>query len=172
MVATEARNLMQEDNIKQTPQNLNNTPSQPAPVTPQPAPSTAQQTNATTPLEDPGKTTGVIALILAFFMPLLALIIGIIARSTSKKAGFKNTPAFVAIILSSVFMALAVIGLLLVIVFGATAISQLKEKCKDLGPGVHYEGNTVITCNADGSVSSSSSSTINYDTAPKGQNGN
>ena len=57
----------------------------------------------------PGKTMGIVALILAFFVQLVALILGIIALVQSKRAGYKNTPAVWAIIVSSVLMVVGII---------------------------------------------------------------
>lgn len=55
----------------------------------------------------PGKTLGIVALILAFFVQIVGLILGIVALVQSRRAGVKNTPAVWAIVLSSVFMVIA-----------------------------------------------------------------
>ena len=72
---------------------------------------------AAAPADYPGKTLGIVAVILAFVFTLLGLILGIVANNQSKAAGFKNTPAKVAIILSIVFM---VLGVLIGIIAAAT----------------------------------------------------
>jgi hypothetical protein len=41
----------------------------------------------------PGKTLGIVGLVLAFVMPLLGLILSIVAKVQSRGAGAKNTPA-------------------------------------------------------------------------------
>jgi hypothetical protein len=64
----------------------------------------------------PGKTLGIVALIVTFFFSVVGLILGIVARNQSKAAGVPNTPAKVAIILGIVFTAL---GILWFIVVGA-----------------------------------------------------
>jgi hypothetical protein len=109
----------------------------------QPQP-TMQQPMAASPMGvDPGKGMGVASLILAFFIPLVGLILGIIAKGKSKKAGFKNSLALAGIIIS-------IVGMVVQLIFGAlflVGILATVQKCKDLGPGTHYENGTTITCN-------------------------
>ncbi len=77
------------------------------------------------PAEDPGKTLGIVALVAVFFISLLGLILGYVARSQSTKAGFQNTPAKVAIILGWIFIALSILGTILwVAVLLPAALSQ------------------------------------------------
>ncbi len=90
-------------------------PSSPAPVAPSG--------------EDPGKTLGIVGLILAFFVPLVGLILSIIANSKSKAAGFKNSVAFIGIILNAVFIVLSiVIGVILLIGSAALIQNEVKEQ--------------------------------------------
>ena len=72
--------------------------------------------------ENPGKTLGVIGLVLAIFLPLIGLVVSIIAKSKSKKAGFKNGPALAGIIISIVLMLLSIAAVTLVIVTAANVI--------------------------------------------------
>jgi len=97
---------------------------------------------AAEPASVPGKTLGIVALILSFFFQLIALILGIVALSQSRKAGVKNTPALVAIILSIVF------GIIWIVVVGGLVAggAALLSQCADLGPGVHQVGGVTITC--------------------------
>ena len=62
-----------------------------------------------TPDTYPGKTLGIVGLVLAFVFTLAGLIVSIIAFNQSKAVGIKNTPAKVGIILSIVFMVLGII---------------------------------------------------------------
>lgn len=97
---------------------------------------------------DPGKTMGIIALVAVFFISILGLILGYVARSQSKKAGFKNTPAKVAIILGWIFLVLTIIGTILAIVFFfAAAGAAYQQMCDGMAPGV-YETTTgvEVTC--------------------------
>ena len=73
------------------------------------------QTVAPPPGADyPGKTLGIVGLILAFVMQLAGLICCIIALNQSKRAGFKNTPAFIGLILNIVFIVLSIVAVVMV----------------------------------------------------------
>jgi hypothetical protein len=62
--------------------------------------------------EYPGRTMGVVALVLAFFHQIPALILGIIAWVWSQKAGYSNTPAKVAVAVSAALMVLGLIAII------------------------------------------------------------
>jgi hypothetical protein len=101
-----------------------------------------QQPYGAPPAEDPGKTLGIVGLVLSFFTALIGLIISIVAYRQSKKAGFRNTPALVGIIVGSVA---TVVGLIV----GAVAVIGLValfSQCAQLGPGVHEVNGVPITC--------------------------
>lgn len=66
----------------------------------------------------PGRTLGIVGLIVSFFASLVGLIISIVALKQSKDAGYKNTPALAGIIVGSVTLVLAVI-------FFATSLAAL-----------------------------------------------
>ncbi len=92
----------------------------------------------------PGKTLGIVALILAFFVQIVGLILGIVALVQSRRAGVKNTPAVWAIVLSAVFM---VIGIIIVVVLVTATAGALASACAELGPGIHeLADGTTITC--------------------------
>jgi hypothetical protein len=94
------------------------------------------------PVAVPGKTLGIVALILAFLASPIGFILGLVAKSQSKKAGASNTPATVAIVLG-------LIGTIFYAILIAAAIagaSALLGQCADLGPGVHENGGVTITC--------------------------
>lgn len=59
--------------------------------------------------QDPGRTLGIVGLVLAFFCNLVGLVISIIAYNRSKAAGFNNGIAKAGIIVGAVLTA---IGLL------------------------------------------------------------
>ena len=92
--------------------------------------------------EDPGRTLGIVGLVLAFITSLPGLIVSIIAFRKSKKAGFSNTIAKVGIIIGSIFTALA----LVITAVSIVGVIALAKKCADLGPGVHQSGTTTVTC--------------------------
>jgi hypothetical protein len=105
-------------------------------------PAPAAPSYAATPATVPGKTLGIVALILSFFFQLIALILGIVALSQSRKAGAKNTPALVAIILSIVF------GIIWILIVGGLIAggAALLAQCQELGSGVHEINGVTYTC--------------------------
>jgi|GEM_PF-446592 len=128
-------------------------PSAPTPpdATPAPVPTPAEPTGTAYAQPDapmpgaavPGRTLGIVALILAFFFQLLGLILGIVALVQSRKAGVKNAPAVWAIALSIVF---GVIGTIILIVVIAQTASFLAQ-CQGLDPGVYdLDNGGTITC--------------------------
>ncbi|MFM9877020.1 MAG: DUF4190 domain-containing protein [Rhodoglobus sp.] len=106
----------------------------PAPVPPTPAP---------TPASSDGKTLGIIALIVAFFFSLIGIILGFVARGQSKRAGVKNTPATVAIVLGFIFL----IGTIIVIAVAVAGGAALLNACAGLEPGTYtLDNGTTLTC--------------------------
>jgi hypothetical protein len=100
---------------------------------------------APVPVSD-GKTLGIVGVVLAFLLPLVGLIVSIVARGQSKRAGVTNGAATAGIIISIIIM---VIGVILAIVFavaGASLFGGLAQICADLGPGVHEVGGVTYTC--------------------------
>lgn len=101
-----------------------------------------QQPYGAGPAEDPGRTLGIIGLVLSFFTAVIGLIISIVALRKSKKAGFKNTPALIGIIVGILSTVVAlIIGIVSVI-----AVTAVLSQCAELGPGVHEVNGTTITC--------------------------
>jgi len=98
---------------------------------------------AVTPDSNAGKTLGVVGLILSFFSGPIGLIVSAVARSQSKKAGLKNTPATVGIVIGL----LSTIGIVIAIIGGVVAAGAVAGQCAELGSGTHEisEG-VVITC--------------------------
>ncbi len=113
-----------------------------------PAPPPAQQPGnypagtTTAQGEIPGKTLGIVGLILSFFTALIGMIVSIIALRQSKRAGYKNTPAVIGIIIG----ALATLAGIIAIIVAIIAVSSLAAKCADLGPGVHRVNGVTYTC--------------------------
>lgn len=104
----------------------------PTPVTPPPAPAAA-----VAPTTFPGKTLGIVGLILAFVAAPLGLILSIVAKVQSK--GFKNTPATIGIVLGILFT----VGYILLF---ATLFATLFSACAGLGPGEHVVNGVTYTC--------------------------
>ena len=88
-------------------------------TTPSPAPvPSSAPAQAPAGTDFPGKTLGIVGLVLAIFFNLIGLIISAVALSQSKKAGYKNTPALVGIIIGAV---LIVLGIIISIAVGVAA---------------------------------------------------
>ena len=64
----------------------------------------------------PGKTLGLVGLIVAIFFNLIGLIISVVALNQSKAAGYKNPLAKAGIIVGAVLLALTVIFTIITIV--------------------------------------------------------
>lgn len=131
--------------MTQTPSPYDQTPGQgPGPSEPPPGSGAAPSgTYYQQPAgEDPGKTLGIVGLILSFFTAIIGLIVSAVALNKSKKAGFKNTPALVGIIIG----ALGTIGAIIAIIFAVTVVGAVASKCAELGPGVHTEGGVTYRC--------------------------
>ncbi len=110
-------------------------PPGPAPYVPPSAPSG----------DYPGKTMGLIALILAIFFNIVGGIVGIVALRTSKKAGAKNPLAVAAIIVGfALFVILSIIGIVVGIAFVALT-TELAQQCTGLsGQEIIIEGTTLV----------------------------
>jgi heme/copper-type cytochrome/quinol oxidase subunit 1 len=59
--------------------------------------------------EDPGRTMGIVGLILAIFCSLIGLVVSIIAYNRSKNAGYKNNIALAGIIVGAVLLVVSLI---------------------------------------------------------------
>jgi hypothetical protein len=104
------------------------------PVVPQPAPVVVTGV--------PGKGLGIAGLIIDFFIPILGLILSIVARSQSKRAGFKNTPATVGIVLGILFT----VGAIIAIAVSVAALGGIAAQCANLGAGTHVVNGVTYTC--------------------------
>jgi len=61
------------------------------------------------PAQDPGRTLGIVGLILAFFCSLIGLILSIVAYRQSAQAGYKNNIAMAGIIVGAIFLVLGIV---------------------------------------------------------------
>lgn len=109
------------------------TPAQPLPAEDHQA--TLVDTSLSGKTEYPGQTLGLVALVLAFFTQIPALILGIIAWVWSNRAGVSNVPAKVAVAVSATLM---VIGALIVVGWIVLVASTLGElgNLGGFGPGM------------------------------------
>ena len=122
------------------------TPSpEPAPV-PAPAPTPGARVAPPPGVDYPGKTLGIVGLVLVFLTVVVGLILSIIANSQSKAAGYTNTPAKIGIILGIIFLVLGLIGLIIGIIVSVSIGASLLEACQGLGEGVHEVDGVTYTC--------------------------
>ena len=98
---------------------------------------------APAPAKQPGKTIGIVGFILAFFMPLIGVILGIIGLVQSRKAGAKNGLALAAIIVGAVLLILEVILLLTVFSFLWSTGMGAAEACMNGAQSVTIAGQEV-----------------------------
>ncbi|HEY5788419.1 MAG TPA: hypothetical protein VIT65_26975, partial [Microlunatus sp.] len=89
---------------------------------------------------------GIIGLVLSFFTAIIGLIISIVALRKSKKAGFKNTPALIGIIVGIVSTIVAIIIAIVAIVAIVGAAAWTASQCAQLGPGIHNVNGVTVTC--------------------------
>ncbi|WP_344812418.1 DUF4190 domain-containing protein [Microlunatus aurantiacus] len=101
-----------------------------------------QQPYGGPPAEDPGRTLGIIGLVLSFFTAIIGLVVSIVALRKSKKAGFTNTPALIGVIVGIVT---TVAGLVIAAV-SIVALTAVLSQCAQLGPGVHDVNGVTVTC--------------------------
>jgi hypothetical protein len=92
-----------------------------APQAPQSAPPVQ---NYGAPIEDPGKTLGIVGFVLAFFVSIAGIVVSAIARKKSREAGFDNQLAKWGLILSIIFTVLSVIGGILYFVLIAALVAS------------------------------------------------
>ncbi|MFD6054589.1 DUF4190 domain-containing protein [Agromyces sp. NPDC060279] len=81
-------------------------------------------TPAQPPADYPGKTLGIVGLVLAIITPLIGLIISAVAQSQSKKAGYPNGLAKAGVIVGSILTALGVIFFIIYIVIIVAAVNS------------------------------------------------
>jgi Ca2+/H+ antiporter len=109
----------------------------------QPVMSMPAQPMPGTAVENPGKNMGVAGLVLAFFMPIIGLIVSIIGLKKSKAANQSNGLALAGIIVSIINTILIVIGIIALTLATVAAV----EKCQELGSGTHVVDGVTYTCN-------------------------
>lgn len=105
----------------------------PAPASPAPA--------------NPGKTLGVIALVLSILpFQLIGVIMGFVALNQSKKAGQKNGFAVAAIIIGIIGLVIGLIVAISIAAGGAALFGGLGQVCAELGSGVWEVDGITYTC--------------------------
>lgn len=112
------------------------------------------QQNGQPPTENPGKTLGIVGLVLGivgffilFLAPIAGLVVSIIGRNKSKRAGHKNGLAVAGIIVSIVALLANIIAVIVFVSFAATfggAAVDLVEQCEANPTGtVEFQGQQI-----------------------------
>ena len=91
---------------------------------------------------NPGRTLGIVGFILAFFVSPAGIIVSAIGLSKSRKSGNKNGLALAGLILSIVFLIIAIV--VTAVLVGAAV--ELLNQCTGLGGGVQQINGVTITC--------------------------
>lgn len=79
------------------------------------------------PTADPGKGLGIAGIVLAFFAPLIGLILSIVSKSRSKRAGQPGGLGLTGIILNSIMM---VIGTVVAIMISVVVFNSLERNAQ------------------------------------------
>ena len=79
------------------------------------------------PTADPGKDLGIAGIVLAFFAPLIGLILSIVSKSRSKRAGQPGGLGLTGIILNSIMM---VIGTVVAIMISIVVFNSLERNAQ------------------------------------------
>ena len=77
---------------------------------------------------------------------LLGLILGLVARSQSKKAGFGNGPATAAIVISIVSILFWIGAGITLLVIAGDRYDDLAAQCDRLGPGIQIIDGQEVPC--------------------------
>ncbi|KRC42540.1 hypothetical protein ASE27_02930 [Oerskovia sp. Root918] len=94
------------------------------------------QTEPITPT--PGKTLGIVALVLSIPLSLVGLVLGIVGLVKARRAHRSNWWAVAAIIVSFL--------VIVAIVIWAATLVWLMGECAELGPGIHEVDGRPIEC--------------------------
>jgi len=107
--------------------------------------------NYQAPAPRPGKTMGIVGLILSclFFIPfasLVGVILSIVAFVQSRKARISNGPALAGIIIGAVVFLLTLLGTILIFAFAVDTASTIYEVCTEQGSGTVFVDGEQINC--------------------------
>lgn len=91
---------------------------------------------------DPGRTLGIVGLVLSFVVALVGLVVSAIALRTSRRAGFRNGFALTGVVVGGLVTLIWVV----VIAVGGVALGGVAAACSDLGPGTHTVDGVTYTC--------------------------
>jgi uncharacterized membrane protein len=103
-------------------------------------------TTSVAPVENPGKTLGLIGFILTFIpaLQLIGFILSIVGFNRSKKAGLPNGLAKAGIILGII----GIVAVVIIIVIAAVSAGNLAAFCTEHGNGTFDNNGVAVTCGA------------------------
>lgn len=120
-----------------------------APQAPQYGAPQAGAPSYSAPGQDPGKTMGIVGLVLSFLgcLSIVGLILSIVAFNKSKKAGYKNGLALAGIIVGAIVLVLTIIGSIVFFSTVGAVTQEVLDACSGVPSGtvVEVRGETV-TC--------------------------
>lgn len=94
----------------------------------------------------PGKTLGIVGFILAFLIPPVGLILGIVALVQSKRAARSNGLALAAVIIGACLFIFEVIALIAFVTFFGALYSEYATACATGGSGVVQILGQTVSC--------------------------
>ena len=94
----------------------------------------------------PGRTLGIVGLVLAFLASPIGLVLSIVALVQSRKAGAKNGFALAGIIIGIIGTIIIVISIIAIVALAGAAGEAFNEVCGQLGSGVHEQDGVTFTC--------------------------
>ncbi|PSL36809.1 hypothetical protein CLV49_0407 [Labedella gwakjiensis] len=94
----------------------------------------------------PGRTLGIVGLILAFLLSPVGLVLSIVAMVQSRKAGAKNGFALAGIIIGIIGTIIIIVSIIAIAALAGAAGEAFNEVCGQLGSGVHEQDGITFTC--------------------------
>jgi hypothetical protein len=91
---------------------------------------------------DPGRTLGIVGLVLSVVANVVGLVVSTVAYRRSRRAGFRNGAALAGIVIGLV----TTLGLVTASVVGGLAAKSVLDTCRELGPGQHVVNGITYTC--------------------------
>lgn len=95
------------------------------------------------PAKVPGKTLGIVGLILAFLFSILGLILSIVAFAQSRKAGASNVPAVIGIVVGALGTIGWIFGIIAIVGLISTSL-DVAQQCLDGAYSVTVAGQEVL----------------------------
>ena len=131
------------------PQQPPQAPQYGAPQAPQYGAPQAGAPSYAAPGQDPGKTMGIVGLVLSFLgcLSSVGLILSIVAFNKSKKAGYKNGLALAGIIVGAIVLVLTIIGSIVFFSTVGAVTQEVLDACSGVPSGTVVEvRGEPVTC--------------------------